>query len=100
MKRFLVLLSQSDQSDIDLVNSKKNRETSTSISGIDRNVQNNIFDISQNVENGPSQPIFTFPGRNIGGKKDHLIFRIFKIRMARVFKNEKFDILFLLSPFY
>lgn len=65
MKRFLVPLSKSDESDT----SKKNRKSSTIISVNDRDIQNNIFDISQNVENGPNQPNITFPRRNIGGKQ-------------------------------
>jgi hypothetical protein len=43
MKRFLVPLLQSDQSVIESVTSKKNRESSTLIGVIDRDVQNNIF---------------------------------------------------------
>lgn len=43
------------------------------MSAINHNVQNNIFDINQNVENVPNQPNFMFPKRNIGGKKEHLI---------------------------
>lgn len=29
----------------------------------------NILDLSQKLENGPNQPDFTFPRRNIGGKQ-------------------------------
>ena len=69
MKHFLVPLLQSDQSVIESVTSKKIRKSSTSIGVIDHDVQNNIFDISQNVEKGPNQPNITFPRRNIGGKQ-------------------------------
>ncbi|KAL4107988.1 hypothetical protein QTP88_018253 [Uroleucon formosanum] len=48
---------------------KKIRKSSTTISVNNRDIQNNIFDISQNVENGPNQPNITFPRRNIGGKQ-------------------------------
>ncbi|XP_060845787.1 zinc finger MYM-type protein 1-like [Rhopalosiphum padi] len=68
MKRFLVPLSKSDESD-ESVTSKQIRKSSTTISVNDRDIQNNIFDISQNVENGPNQPNITFPRRNIGGKQ-------------------------------
>lgn len=78
MKRFLVPLSQSDQSD-ESVTSKKKSNSYTTISVIDRDVQNNSFDISQNVENGPNQPNITFPRRNIGGKY-HFPKRSFNIR--------------------
>ncbi|KAL4082814.1 hypothetical protein QTP88_029470 [Uroleucon formosanum] len=68
MKRFLVPLSKSDESD-ESVTSKKIRKSSTTISVNNRDIQNNIFDINQNVENGPNQPNITFPRRNIGGKQ-------------------------------
>ncbi|XP_060881931.1 zinc finger MYM-type protein 1-like [Metopolophium dirhodum] len=68
MKRLLASLSKSDESD-ESVTSKKNRKSSTTISVNDRDIQNNIFDISQNVVNGPNQPNITFPRRNIGGKQ-------------------------------
>lgn len=38
---------------------------------IDLNVQNNIFDISDKVENGSNEPDFTFPRWNIGKNGDY-----------------------------
>jgi len=74
MKRFLVPLSQSDQSDIESVTSKKNRNSSTTISVIDRDVQNSIFEISQNVENGPNNPTLRSRDETLVENRDHLIF--------------------------
>lgn len=69
MKRFLIPLLPSAKSKIETFLSKKMCDSKTSTSIIDRNVQNNIFDISKKVENGLTQPDFTFLGRNIGGKQ-------------------------------
>lgn len=78
MKRFLVPLSQLSLSETvppkKMCESKNesNSESESTISVIDcnnRDIQKNIFDLSQKLENGPSQPDFTFPRRNNGGKQ-------------------------------
>lgn len=72
MKRFLVPLLQLTQSETvppKKICESKNESNMSVIDCNDPDIQKNIFDLSQKLEDGPSQPDFTFPRRNNGGKR-------------------------------